>query len=122
MGNKKIGIIGVGNMGGAIAAGLVKSDFVAASDIFVFDPKEKNLSEMREMGITTCESNKETVRKTDVVIVAVKPYHIEGVLQEIKSELTSDKICISIVAGVAIEDLAKMAGGNIFDLYFNQRE
>ena len=100
MGNKKIGIIGVGNMGGAIAAGLVKSGFVAASDIFVFDPKEKNLSEMREMGITTCESNKETVRKTDVVIVAVKPYHIEGVLQEIKSELTSDKIFISIVAGV----------------------
>ncbi len=113
MENQKIGIIGTGNMGGAIATGLVKSGFVAASDIFVYDPKEKNLSEMRTMGITTCKNNKETVQKADVIIVAVKPYHIEGVLHEIKSELTPDKIFISIVAGVEIEKLTKMAGENI---------
>lgn len=113
MENKRIGIIGAGNMGGAIAAGLVKSEFVSASDIFVFDPKDKNLTEMGDMGITACENNKEVVQKTDIVIVAVKPYHIEGVVQEVKSELNPDKIFISIVAGVGIGELTKMAGENI---------
>ncbi|MCG6186506.1 pyrroline-5-carboxylate reductase [Maribellus maritimus] len=113
MENKKIGIIGTGNMGGAIAVGLVKSGFISASDIFVFDPKEKNLNEMREMGITACKNNKEVVQNAGVFIVAVKPYHIEGVINEIKPALTSAKIFISIVAGVGIEDLTKMAGENI---------
>ena len=113
MDKKKIGIIGIGNMGGAIAVGLVKSGFVAASDIFVFDPKEKNLAEMRSMGITTCDSNREAVQKSDVVIVAVKPYHIEGVLQEVKPDLNAEIIFISIVAGVGIEELTRMAGDTI---------
>jgi pyrroline-5-carboxylate reductase len=65
------------------------------------------------MGITACKSNKEVVQKAGVFIVAVKPYHIEGVLQEIKPELTSDKIFISIVAGIGIEDITKMAGDTI---------
>ena len=49
MKNKKIGIIGVGNMGGAIAVGLLKSGFVAAADIFVADKKESTLNKMKDL-------------------------------------------------------------------------
>ncbi len=113
MENKKIAIIGVGNMGGAIAKGLLKSGSVQANHIFVSDRKESLLEELLAMGINICKDNKEAVKSADVVIVAVKPYHIESVVEEIKNELTPEKIFISIVAGVGIEELGKMAGKEI---------
>lgn len=113
MKNKKIAIIGVGNMGGAIAVGLVKSGFVAALDIFVSDRKESTLNKLKELGVNTLNNNLEAAKNADVIIVAVKPYHIEGVINEIKPELNSEKIFISIVAGVGIKELGEMAGADI---------
>ncbi len=113
MENKKIAIIGVGNMGGAIARGLLKSGSIPADHIFISDRKESTLEEMQALGINVCHKNDEAARKADVVIAAVKPYHIEGVIENIKDELTADKIFISIVAGVGIEELEKMAGKEI---------
>lgn len=110
---KKIAIIGVGNMGGAIVVGLLKSNFIDAANIFVSDRKESILQEMKERGVTIAKSNQEAAKNADVVIVAVKPYHVEQVLLEIKNELNTDKILISIVAGVGIEELGKMAGENL---------
>lgn len=113
MENKKIAIIGVGNMGGAIAAGLLKSGFVPANDIFVSDRKESTLRKMKDLRVNVFQDNLEAVKNADVVIVAVKPYHIEGVINEIKPELNSNKIFISIVAGVGIKELDEMAGDDI---------
>ena len=113
MENKKIAIIGVGNMGGAIAVGLLKSGFVPASEIFVADRKQSILSKFEELGIHTFQSNLDAAKNADVIIVAVKPYHIEGVINEIKPVLAEDKIFISIVAGVGITELGEMAGENI---------
>ncbi len=113
MGNKKIAIIGAGNMGGAIAVGLLKSGFVPAADICIADRKDSILKEMSESGLSVSKDNCSAAKNADVVIVAVKPYHIEHVIAEIKKELTPDKIFISIVAGVGIDDLEKMAGEDI---------
>jgi pyrroline-5-carboxylate reductase len=113
MENKKIAIIGVGNMGGAIAIGLVKSGSISASDISVADRKESTLKKMSELGVNTFQNNLEATKDADVIIVAVKPYHIEGVIKEIKPVLSPEKIFISIVAGVGINDLGEMAGNDI---------
>ncbi len=113
MENKKIAIIGVGNMGGAIAVGLVKSGFVSATDIFVADKKDSTLEKMKALGVNSYNNNLEAAKNADVVIVAVKPYHIEGVLNELKPVLAADKILISIVAGVGIDELGEMAGKEI---------
>jgi pyrroline-5-carboxylate reductase len=113
MENKKIAIIGAGNMGGAIIVGLLKSGFVKATNIFVSDRREHILEEMKARGATIAQNNGEAAREADVVITAVKPYHIEGVLSEIKSELNEEKILISIVAGVGIDELEAMAGKEI---------
>lgn len=113
MKTKKITIIGVGNMGGAIAAGLLKSGFVPASEISVSDRKEASLANLKALGVNTFTDNIEATKNADVVIVAVKPYHIEGVLKEIKPLLSPQKILISIVAGVGIEALGEMAGTEI---------
>jgi pyrroline-5-carboxylate reductase len=113
MENKKIAIIGVGNMGGAIAIGLLKSGSVTAADITVSDKKESTLKQFSDMGMVAVSDNLSAIKNADVVIVAVKPYHIELVLNEIKPGLSKDKIFISIVAGVGIEELQKMTGDDI---------
>lgn len=113
MENKKIAIIGVGNMGGAIAVGLLKSGFVPATDIFVSDKKESTLEKMKALGVHTFQNNLEAAKNADVIIVAVKPYHIQGAIQELKPVLSAEKIFISIVAGVGIEELGEMAGKEI---------
>lgn len=113
MENKKIAIIGVGNMGGAIARGLLKSGSVAAENISVADRKESTLEKMKELGLNTFYNNNEAVINADVVIVAVKPYHIQGVLDDLKASLNENKILISIVAGVSISELAEMAAAEL---------
>ncbi len=108
MEKRKIAIIGAGNMGGAIARGLLNSGSVGAKDIFVADRKESILEDMESLGLTTFQHNLEAIENADVVIVAVKPYHIQQVISEIQTGLTADKILISIVAGVGIEELGEM--------------
>ena len=113
METKKIAVIGVGNMGGAIVHGLLKSGFVPAADIFASDRKEASLEELKALGVNTFTDNLEAAKNADVVIAAVKPYHIEGVINTIKPALSPDKIFISIVAGVGITALGEMAGRDI---------
>ena len=113
MENKKIAIIGVGNMGGAIALGLLKSGSVKASNISVSDRKEATLKKMSDLGIDAFDNNIDAAKDADVIIVAVKPYHIEGVINTLKPILSPEKIFISIVAGVGIDDLGKMAGNDV---------
>jgi pyrroline-5-carboxylate reductase len=110
---KRIAIIGAGNMGGAIVVGLIKSKFVDASAIYVSDRKESILEDMKSLGVHAGSDNLQASRSADVVILAVKPYHIESVLKEIRPALSPEKILISIVAGVGIQELGRLAGDNI---------
>jgi pyrroline-5-carboxylate reductase len=113
MERKKIAIIGAGNMGGAIVVGLVKSKFVDTTSIYVSDRKESILQDMKRLGVHAGSDNLLAAQAADVVIVAVKPYHIESVLKEMRPVLTPEKILISIVAGIGIGELARLAGDNI---------
>ena len=110
MNNKKIAIIGVGNMGSAIAVGLIKSGFMQPADIIVADKKEASLAGMKQLGVAVAEDNLEAAKVAEVVLLAVKPYHITQVIEEIKPAFNPGKILISIVAGVGISEIGEMAG------------
>ena len=83
------------------------------TDIIATDKKESSLSEMKKLGVTVGVDNLEAVKAADVVLLAVKPYHIAQVIEEIKTELNSEKILMSIVAGVSISEIGEMAGKNL---------
>jgi pyrroline-5-carboxylate reductase len=106
----KIAIIGAGNMGGAIANGILKSGYLPASSISISDPREKTLEKLNAPGFRTYMDNAEAAKDAGLVIFAVKPYHIQDVIANMKAVLTPDKILVSIVAGVNLKDLAQMAG------------
>jgi pyrroline-5-carboxylate reductase len=102
---KKIAIIGGGNLGVAIAEGLLKSKFSKASELFVTKRNVSTLKELEKKGVNVTDDNIAAVQKTDVIIIAVKPFQVTEVLSGIKKELTAGKILISVVTGVTVEDM-----------------
>jgi pyrroline-5-carboxylate reductase len=103
--SKRIAIIGGGNLGSAIAEGLLKSKFNKASEIIVTRRNTSGLNSLKAKGLAITNDNNEAVKKSDVIILAVKPFQVAEVLTGIKHDLTTDKIFISVVTGVLINDL-----------------
>lgn len=100
----KLGFIGMGSMGSAIATGVLKAEFVSPSDLFFTDtaPGDKPLT--TEFGATRCQNNAQLLSTVDTVVLAVKPKHLPGVLAEIKPVL-GDTLVVSIAGGVPLSVL-----------------
>jgi pyrroline-5-carboxylate reductase len=105
---KRIAIIGGGNLGSAIAEGLLKSKFNKASQIIVTKRNTNTLKSLKEKGVIITNDNNEAVKKSDVVILAVKPFQVADLLKQIKNELDKSKIFISVVTGVTISDMEQV--------------
>lgn len=108
----KIAFIGAGNMGGAIVKGLYLSKACKADELFVADASEetlKNISKInKNIFITT--NNNEAVKKADYVLIAVKPWLVDTVLEGIKSSINPNQVIISIAAGVELSHIAEVIG------------
>jgi pyrroline-5-carboxylate reductase len=105
--SKRIAIIGGGNLGSAIAEGLLKSKFNKASEITVTKRHPATLKALKEKGVTVTVDNNEAVKKSEVIILAVKPFQVNDLLMQIKNDLSKNKIFISVVTGVLISDIAQ---------------
>lgn len=105
--NKKIGIIGCGNMGGAILEAILKKRLARSNKTIAFDrAKEKSRLFKKKFKVKTADSNIDLVREADIVIIAVKPQDIEGLMGQIGDYFISGKMIISIAAGVKTERIA----------------
>ncbi len=109
---EKIAIIGAGNMGGSIVNGLLKSGYINASSIAISDPRKNILEGFASQGVQTFLVNADAARSAELILLAVKPYHVKNVVDEIKPVLTGNEIIVSIAAGVPIADLEEMIGKN----------
>ena len=100
--NNKIAIIGAGNMGGALVKGWAKAGMSA--NLTVTAHTQQTLDRLVEAcpGITVMLNNSKAVQDADVVVLAVKPWLIQQVIEEIEPEL-KDKLLISVAAGVRNE-------------------
>ena len=102
---KKIAIIGGGNLGTAIAEGLLKSKFCKAADIIITKRNIATLSALQFRGVNVTTDNQYAVSKSDIVILAVKPYQTSEVLQGLQNRLSAKHILVSVVTGVLIKDI-----------------
>jgi pyrroline-5-carboxylate reductase len=102
---KKIAIIGGGNLGSAIAEGLLKSKFCRPSNITITKRNLSTLEKLQEKGVKITSENAEAVKNSELVILAVKPYQVSDVLNGFKDQLTQKHILVSVVTGVLIEDI-----------------
>jgi pyrroline-5-carboxylate reductase len=99
----RIGLIGSGNMAAALARGLLASGRVKPEQLRASDTSEARRALLaREHGLVVSGDNAEVARFANVVVVAVKPQVIEGVLASIAGSLAPDAAVVSIAAGVPL--------------------
>ena len=110
--DQKITIIGGGNLGGAVAFGLIKSKQIQPSALTISDRYPIVLKKFQEQGATTTDNNIEAVKNADIIILAIKPYQANDILAEIKPFLSSNQILISAVAGLGLPKLEEAVSGS----------
>ena len=106
-----IAIIGGGNMGQAIASGLQSQGFTP-SKLTITRHRTTLLSNFESKGVSVTSNNIEAVSESKIIIIAVKPYKIEGVLKEIQSYLTDQHLLISVVSDFSIADINNSISAN----------
>lgn len=104
---KMVGLIGAGNMGGAILRGVIDAGYLKQSQIIVCDASRRKMEELADElpGVNYCDSPADLASQADMIILAVKPHFIQGVLDDIRGDLNG-KAVISIAAGWTVEMLA----------------
>lgn len=104
----KIAIIGGGNLGTAIAEGLLKSKFCKAADITITKRNTATLKPLADKGVNVTANNNEAVKKSELVLLAVKPFQIAEVIANIKKDIGTKHVLVSVITGVSLMDLAAM--------------
>lgn len=104
----KIAIIGAGNMGGAIAAGLAKGRVFQPGQITCTARTQKTLDKIKSIDpeITVMNDNVMAVKEADIIILAVKPWLMEDVISGFREGIdASRQIFVSVAAGITLEQL-----------------
>ena len=109
---KKIGMIGVGNMGGAILRGMIASGYVAAEDVMAcLHSEEKRQALAAEIPGLTCTTDaKALAQECRMIVLAVKPQVLGELLDSIKGEI-NDRALVSIAAGWTMDMLTSKVAG-----------
>ena len=114
MNNRKISIIGGGNLGISIAEGLLKSNYTTPENIIVTRRRLHLIDSLKEKGVNTMVSNTDAVAQSDLIILAVKPHQIKNLLLEIKSKLDPARhILISVITSISLHDIQEIVGSGI---------
>lgn len=104
----KVAIIGAGNMGGAIAHSLAQGKITRTNNITVADPDSGKLKLLKSQypSIRITNENQEAVSSAEIIILAVKPWHVDKVLSTLKLNPKTQTL-VSVAAGISFEQLSQ---------------
>jgi len=110
----KLGFIGLGNMAEAIIGGILKEGLAERKDI-TGSTKSVSSAEKKasKLGIEVTTDNLKVVKNSDVLFLAVKPQFFPEVIEQIRDEIKSDTLIISIAAGKTISYIEEQFGKDI---------
>lgn len=112
--DKTIGVLGAGNMGEALIAGLVKACIVEPRQVLASRRSEVALAYLADTyGIRTTVDNKALIGQSDFVVLAVKPQVMAQVLDECAGEFHEGQVVISIAAGITTAFIESRVGNGI---------
>lgn len=107
--DKIIGFIGSGNMATAMIGGILKSELVSPTKIMCSDPSSEKLEKLnKKYGVITTTNNCEIAKKSDILILSVKPQFYPVVIEEIRNEVNNNTIIVVIAAGQKIEIIKEL--------------
>lgn len=99
----KVTIVGCGNMGLIYARAFLKYNIVSKGELMLVEKSETRKEELKKLDIgKVVVPADESIKQSDVIILAVKPQDFSELSGELKKVLNSETILISIMAGVSI--------------------
>lgn len=105
----KIAVIGTGNLGRSIAKGLIINN--AITSLYL---TRRGLGALKEFdgykNIHLTSDNRLAVQKSDILIFAVQPAHLQSILEDIAPFLTEKHILISTITGFSIAKIEALVG------------
>jgi pyrroline-5-carboxylate reductase len=106
MTKNRVSIIGCGNIGLSLLHGLLKDNSIPAENITVTRRNIQELAWLNDSGVTVTTDNIKAVRESHLIVIAVKPYNIVSILEEIRDHLDPGRhIIISVTAGISISQI-----------------
>lgn len=107
----KIAILGGGNLGTAIAQGLLKSKQYEAQNLIITRNKVERLAHLQEQGVQISKDNIVAVQASQLIIIAVKPFNVVDIIHEIAPFLDPKKhILVSVATGISIQEIKEAVG------------
>jgi pyrroline-5-carboxylate reductase len=114
MSRQRLAILGTGNIGRAMALGFAAAGRVPPDRITLTRRRMELLADLRARGFRAEADNRKAVRDAGVVIVAVEPQQLDGLLHEIAAELEPSRhLLISVVSGASIADIVRETGKDV---------
>ena len=105
-----IAILGGGNLGAAIAQGIVKAKVATTKQVYITRRHLAKLDELSALGFNITTDNKEAVKASTVIVLCVQPKQLSGLLQEIRDVLDiKSQVLVSTITGVSTEEIASQA-------------
>ena len=95
-----LGILGLGKMGQSLVRGILNGGTLSEKDIVVYDIDSSRMNTAKELGVRTASDEKDLVRKSNEIVLAIIPQKMENVLRKISTEFSPGQLVISIAAGI----------------------
>jgi pyrroline-5-carboxylate reductase len=104
-------VIGGGNMGLTYAEGMSKSSLLNRHKLMIFDKSPELIASLRKIShFDIFDKIEDCLPQADVVFIAVKPFHCDGLFAEMKPLVNDGQIIVSIMAGVTINKIQENLG------------
>lgn len=108
---KTLGFIGAGNMARALMVSVLSKKLYKPNQIVVSAKSTDRLSKLiKELGVKAAKSNQEVVEKSDIIFLCMKPQDLEAAMKGVKHH---DKLFVSILAGVTLQNLMRLVGKKV---------
>ena len=111
---RKIAILGAGQIGEALIGGLLSSGWRNAAEVVASTRREERAAELRERhGIPVTLSNAEAASRAALVVIAVKPQDIEALLGEVGPLIQPEQTVLSIAAAIPTAAIERHLGAGV---------
>jgi pyrroline-5-carboxylate reductase len=108
--NHSIAILGGGNLGTALAKGLLASKQYEVKNIIITDKRGHRLNYLKEKGFTVSDNNTHAIRHADIVVMSIKPQQFNDLAEEIKNYITDKQIIVSTITGITLREIENSLG------------
>ncbi len=110
MRKQRIAILGGGNIGTALASGLIRSKQFDVERITIAEKRESQISGLKKKGFNATDNSRKAVSESDIIVLAVKPQQFQVLAEEIKGSITKKHILISTITGVLHKEIESIFG------------